>query len=72
MARRVHPVRERFESERRRSAFFSFLAGTGIGIIVADTWVSPYLGLPGGLLAGGICYGTVYCYETWMWSRHHG
>jgi hypothetical protein len=65
-------VRERFEAERRRSAFFSFLAGTGIGIIVADTWVSPLLGIPGGLLAGGLAYGAVYLYETWMWSRHHG
>ena len=72
MAPRPHPVRERFETERWRSAFFSFLAGTGIGIIVTDTWVSPLLGIPGGLFMGGVAYGAVYLYETWMWRRRHG
>ncbi len=71
-AQRRHPVRERFEDERKRSAFFSFLAGTGVGIIVTDTWVSPLLGIPGGLLVGGIAYGLVFGYETMMWRRHHG
>lgn len=49
-----------------------FLAGTGIGIIATDTWVSPWLGVPGGLLMGGAAYGLIYGYETLMWRRHHG
>jgi hypothetical protein len=69
---RRHPLRERFETERKRSAFLSFLAGTGIGIIAADTWVSPWLGVPGGLLIGGAAYGIVFAYETLMWRRTHG
>jgi hypothetical protein len=69
---RRHPLRERFEDERKRSAFFSFLAGTGAGIIAADTWLSPWLGIPGGLLAGGVAYGLVYGYETLMWRKNHG
>jgi hypothetical protein len=69
---RKSPLRERFESERKRSAFFSFLAGAGAGIIAADTWLSPMLGIPGGLAAGGLAYGLVYGYETLMWRRHHG
>jgi hypothetical protein len=70
--RQRHPLRERFEAERRRSAFFSFLAGAGIGIIAADTWLSPMVGVPGGFLAGGLAYGAVYGYETLMWRKHHG
>ena len=66
------PLRQQFEAERRRSAFFSFLLGAGSGIIVADTWLSSYLGVPGGAGAGGLAYGVVYLYETWMWRRHHG
>jgi hypothetical protein len=66
------PLRRQFEAERRRSAFLSAVAAGGSGIIVADTWVSPYLGVPGGLAAGGFAYALVYLYETWMWRRHHG
>lgn len=72
MASAKHPLREQFEVGRRREAFFSFLAGTGIGIIAFDTWVSPWAGVPGGLMAGGLAYGVVYAYETLMWRRHHG
>ncbi|MEP7216779.1 MAG: hypothetical protein ABI782_11045, partial [Anaerolineaceae bacterium] len=60
---RRHPLRERFEVERRRAAFLSFLAGSGIGIIAADTWVSHWLGVPGGLALGGLAYGIVWAYE---------
>ncbi len=67
-----HPLREHFEIERRRSAFFAFLAGAGTGIIVTDTWISHWLGVVGGLAMGGIAYGLVYGYETLMWRRHHG
>ena len=69
---RKHPLREQFETERRRAAFFSFLAGSGIGIIATDTWVSHWLGVPGGLAIGGIAYGLVYGYESLMWRKHHG
>lgn len=65
-------LRERFEVERRRSAFLAFLPATGIGIIASDTWVSPWLGIPGGLLIGGAGYALVYLYETLMWRREHG
>lgn len=65
-------LREQFEVERRRAAFFAFLPTTGIGIIVADTWVSPWLGVPGGLLLGGVGYAVTYAYETIMWRREHG
>jgi hypothetical protein len=65
-------LRERFEVERRRSAFFSFLCGAGIGIIVTDTWISHWLGVAGGLAIGGAAYGLVYGYESFMWRRHHG
>lgn len=67
-----HPLRERFEEGRRREAFFSFLAGTGVGIIASDTWVAPWAGIPGGLLVGGAAYLLVYGYETFMWRREHG
>lgn len=69
---RKHPLRERFETERRQAAFLSFLAGTGIGIIAADTWVSHWLGVPGGLAIGGFAYGVVWAYETLMWRRKNG
>jgi hypothetical protein len=72
MAAAKSPLRETFETGRRREAFFAFLAGTGIGIIATDTWVSHWLGVPGGLLIGGFAYGTVFGYETLMWRRHHG
>ena len=72
MARPTSPLRQQFEAERKRSAFFSFLAGTGIGIIAADTWVSPWLGVPGGLLIGGVAYVLVFGYETLMWRKHNG
>lgn len=64
--------REEFEVLRRREAFFSFLAGAGIGIIVFDTWVNPWMGVPGGLAVGGLAYGAVWAYESLMWRRHHG
>ena len=66
------PLREQFESERRRAAFIAFLAGAGSGIIVADTWIAPWLGVPGGIAAGILAYATVYGYETFMWRREHG
>jgi hypothetical protein len=66
------PLRERFEAERRRGAFFTFLAAAGIGIIASDTWVAPWAGVPGGLLVGGLGYLLVYGYETLMWRRLHG
>ena len=69
---RKHPLRERFEVERRRSAFLAFLAGTGTGIIATDTWVAPWLGVPGGLAVGGLAYGAVWAYETLMWRRNNG
>lgn len=67
-----NPLRERFEQERRRSAFMSFLAACGVGIIASDTWVSPWAGVPGGLLAGAAAYGIVWTYESFMWRKHHG
>ncbi|MCC7366307.1 MAG: hypothetical protein IT303_18260 [Dehalococcoidia bacterium] len=72
MTVRRNPLREQFEVARRREAFFSFLAGAGIGIIAVDTWVSHWLGTVGGLAIGGLCYGIVYGYETVMWRKHHG
>ncbi len=66
------PLREQFETERRRAAFFAFLPMTGVGIIAFDTWVSPWLGVPGGLLIGGVGYVSVYVYETVMWRKEHG
>ena len=69
---RRHPMRERFETERRRAAFMSFLPATGVGIIASDTWVAPWAGIPGGLLAGGAAYALVWGYESFMWRRHHG
>lgn len=72
MAPAKHPVRERFELERKREAFFSFLAGAGVGIIATDTWVNPWLGVPGGFAIGGLAYATTYLYETWMWRRRYG
>lgn len=72
MAPAKSPLRRQFESERRRSAFLAFLPATGVGIIAADTWVSPWLGVPGGLLVGAFGYALVYTYETIMWRRDHG
>ncbi len=65
-------LRQQFEAERRRSAFLSFLAGAGIGIIATDTWVSHWLGVPGGLAAGALAGGLTYGYDTLMWRKHHG
>jgi hypothetical protein len=72
MAIAKHPQREQFEAARRREAFFSFLAGAGIGIITFDTWVAPWAGIPGGFAFGGLAYGLVYGFETLMWRRNHG
>ncbi len=71
MAATRSPLRARFEAERRRSAFLAFLPATGAGIIASDTWLSPWAGVPGGLLAGALAYAVVYGYETLMWRRHH-
>ncbi len=67
-----HPARERFETERRRAAFLGFLPMTGIGIIAFDTWLSPWMGVPGGLLVGATGYAAIYGYESLMWRREHG
>ena len=72
MAPAKHPIRERFEMERRRAAFISFLLGAGTGIIVTDTWLSHWFGAIGGVIVGGLAYGIVYGYETLMWRREHG
>jgi hypothetical protein len=72
MSAERHPLRERFETERRRAAFMAFLPATGAGIIVSDTWISPWTGVPGGLLAGAAAYLSVWGYETYMWRRNHG
>ena len=72
MATTRNPLRERFEAERRRAAFVSFLPAAGIGIISTDTWVAPWAGIPGGLIAGSVAYLLVYGYETLMWRREHG
>jgi hypothetical protein len=72
VARAVSSVRQEFERERRRSAFMSFLAGCGIGIIVTDTWVNHWFGVPGGMASGAAAYGLVYGFETLMWRRNHG
>jgi hypothetical protein len=65
-------LRERFESERRRAAFLAFLPATGAGIIASDTWIAPWMGIPGGLLTGSLAYLLVYGYESLMWRREHG
>ena len=71
MAATRSPLRERFEVERRRAAFMGFLPAAGVGIIVSDTWISPWLGVPGGLAIGALAYGVVYAYETFMWRKHN-
>ena len=65
------PLRQQFETERRRAAIRGFLYGTGIGIIVSDTWISPLLGIPGGIVFGALGSGTIFGYETFMWRREH-
>lgn len=72
MAGAKSQLRERFETERKRAAFIAFLPAAATGIIVSDTWVSPWLGVPGGLLIGGLAYALVWGYESLMWRRHHG
>ena len=67
-----NPVRERFEVERRRAAFLTFLPAAGVGIIVADTWVAHWAGVVGGLAIGAVAYGMVWGWETLMWRKHHG
>ena len=69
---RRHPLRERFETERRRAAFLGFLPAAGIGIIASDTWIAPWAGVPGGLGIGAVAYGIIWSYESLMWRRHHG
>lgn len=65
-------LRQRFETERRRAAFLAFLPATGAGIIASDTWIAPWMGIPGGVFAGAAAYAAIYTYETLMWRRHHG
>jgi hypothetical protein len=65
-------MRAQFELERRRAAFLAFLPATGAGIIASDTWISPWAGIPGGFVLGGLAYALVYGYETFMWRKHHG
>jgi hypothetical protein len=65
-------LREQFEVERRRAAFFSFLLGAGIGIIITDTWINHWFGVAGGIAGGLVAYGIVYGFETFMWRRKHG
>lgn len=67
-----HPMRERFENERRRAAFLTFLPAAGVGIIASDTWVGPWAGVPGGLAIGAFGYAVVWCWESFMWRKHHG
>ena len=71
MTVRKHPLRQQFEVERRRAAFMAFLPATGAGIIASDTWVSPWMGVPGGLMAGAAAYVLVWAYESYMWRRNH-
>lgn len=68
----THPLRQRFEEERRRAAFLSFLPATGAGIIAADSLLAPWAGVPGGLAFGGFAYLIVYGYESVIWRRQHG
>ncbi|MCK6563148.1 MAG: hypothetical protein HUU14_06510 [Dehalococcoidia bacterium] len=72
MASAKSALRERFESERRRSAFLGFLPAMGAGVIAADTWISPLAGVPGGLVAGALAWASIWVYETHMWRKHHG
>jgi len=65
-------LRQQFETERRRAAFFAFLPAAAIGIIASDTWITSWAGVPGGLIAGAAAYALVYGYESYMWRRHHG
>ena len=69
---RKHPVRERFEDERRRAAFLTFLPAAGVGIIASDTWVAHWAGVLGGLLIGAAAYAAVWGWESLMWRKHHG
>ncbi len=66
-----HPLRDQFEAERRKAALRGFLYGTGIGIIGANIFISPLLGIPGGIIFGALAYGLIYGYETYMWRREH-
>lgn len=65
-------MREEFEVERKRAAFFAFLPAAAAGIIASDTWISPWAGIPGGIILGALAYALVYAYETMMWRKHHG
>ncbi len=66
------PDRLHFEMERRRASVLSFLPGMGIGIIAADTWISPLAAIPGGFIAGAFAYACTWWYESAMWEKHHG
>jgi len=72
MAAAKSPLRQEFEKERRRASFLTAMAGMGIGVIIADTWISPLAGIPGGLVGGAFAYALVWAYETLMWRKHHG
>ncbi len=71
MATGKSALRTRFETERRRAAFLTFLPAAAIGIIASDTWITPWAGIPGGLLLGGFAYTLTYAYETLMWRKHN-
>lgn len=50
----------------------TFLLTGAIGIIIGDTWINSWAGIPGGLIGGGAGYGFIYLYESFMWRREHG
>jgi hypothetical protein len=72
MEPRKDPLRARFETERRRTAFMAALPAILIGIIAGDTWIHPVAGLLTGPLLGAVAYGFTYAWDTWQWRRHHG
>ena len=72
MATLKSPLRKQFEVQRRRAAFVGSLPAGMTGIIAANTWVSPFLGIAGGIGAGLVAYALVYGYETLMWRKQHG
>jgi hypothetical protein len=72
MAATKSPQRERFEVERRRAAFLTFLLTGATGIIIGDTWINSWAGIPAGIIGGCLGYGIIYLYESFMWKREHG
>ena len=72
MATLKSPLRKQFEVQRRRAAFVGSLPAGMTGIIAADTWLSPILGIAGGVAAGLVAYAVIFWYETLMWRKQHG